>query len=64
MLPLLDAGGRGVEVTFDLYCYLAGSSILGMYAGRRPCRRAASMPQWPASATRRCGRSCRRRSRP
>jgi N-acyl-D-amino-acid deacylase len=33
VLPLLDAvRRRGVEVTFDLYCYLAGSSILGMYA--------------------------------
>jgi N-acyl-D-amino-acid deacylase len=32
VLPLLDdARRRGVEVTYDLYCYLAGSSILGMY---------------------------------
>jgi N-acyl-D-amino-acid deacylase len=32
VLPLLDeARQRGVDVTYDLYCYLAGSSILGMY---------------------------------
>ncbi|MFO0926228.1 MAG: amidohydrolase family protein [Gemmataceae bacterium] len=32
VLPKLDAGrAAGVDVTFDLYCYLAGSSILGMY---------------------------------
>lgn len=37
VLPLLDqARARGVEVTYDLYCYLAGSSILGMY----------SLPPW------------------
>ena len=31
-IPLLDtARRRGIEVTFDLYCYLAGSSILGMF---------------------------------
>jgi N-acyl-D-amino-acid deacylase len=31
-LPLLDeARRRGIDVTYDLYCYLAGSSILGMY---------------------------------
>lgn len=33
VLPILDdARRRGIEVTYDLYCYLAGSSILGMYA--------------------------------
>jgi N-acyl-D-amino-acid deacylase len=33
VVPKLDAGrAAGVDVTFDLYCYLAGSSILGMYA--------------------------------
>jgi N-acyl-D-amino-acid deacylase len=32
-LPKLDAGrGDGIDVTFDLYCYLAGSSILAMVA--------------------------------
>jgi N-acyl-D-amino-acid deacylase len=32
VVPKLDAGrAAGVDVTFDLYCYLAGSSILGMY---------------------------------
>ncbi|NBO92026.1 MAG: D-aminoacylase [Planctomycetia bacterium] len=32
VIPKLDAGrADGVDVTFDLYCYLAGSSILGMY---------------------------------
>jgi N-acyl-D-amino-acid deacylase len=31
--PLLDEARRGgLEATFDLYCYLAGSSILGMVA--------------------------------
>lgn len=31
--PKLDAGRReGIDVTFDLYCYLAGSTILGMIA--------------------------------
>ena len=35
VMPKLDAGrADGVDVTFDLYCYLAGSSILGMYACR------------------------------
>jgi N-acyl-D-amino-acid deacylase len=33
VLPKLDEALReGIEVTFDLYCYLAGSSILGMVA--------------------------------
>ncbi len=33
VLPALDrARAGGVDVTYDLYCYLAGSSILGMYA--------------------------------
>jgi N-acyl-D-amino-acid deacylase len=33
VLPKLDAGRRdGMDVTYDLYCYLAGSSILGMVA--------------------------------
>jgi N-acyl-D-amino-acid deacylase len=33
VLPKLDAGrASGVDLTFDLYCYLAGSSILGMLA--------------------------------
>jgi N-acyl-D-amino-acid deacylase len=33
VLPKVDALRRaGVEMTYDLYCYLAGSSILGMYA--------------------------------
>lgn len=32
-LPKVDAGrADGVDVTFDLYCYMAGSSILGMVA--------------------------------
>src|SRR5262249_27868429 len=32
VLPMLDnARHRGVDVTYDLYCYLAGSSLLGMY---------------------------------
>jgi N-acyl-D-amino-acid deacylase len=32
-LPKVDAGRMdGVDVTYDLYCYLAGSSILGMVA--------------------------------
>jgi N-acyl-D-amino-acid deacylase len=31
VVPKLDAGrADGIDVTFDLYCYLAGSSILGM----------------------------------
>jgi N-acyl-D-amino-acid deacylase len=31
VLPKLDAGrADGIDVTYDLYCYLAGSSILGM----------------------------------
>jgi N-acyl-D-amino-acid deacylase len=33
VLPLVDAArAGGVDVTYDLYCYLAGSSILGMVA--------------------------------
>src|SRR5579864_121756 len=33
VLPQIDAmRARGIDVTFDLYCYLAGSSILGMVA--------------------------------
>jgi N-acyl-D-amino-acid deacylase len=33
VVPLLDeARRRGIDVTFDLYCYLAGSSILAMNA--------------------------------
>jgi N-acyl-D-amino-acid deacylase len=33
VLPKLDAGrAEGLDVTFDLYCYLAGSSILAMVA--------------------------------
>jgi N-acyl-D-amino-acid deacylase len=33
VLPQLDAmRARGVDATFDLYCYLAGSTILGMIA--------------------------------
>jgi N-acyl-D-amino-acid deacylase len=33
VLPKLDEARRqGIDVTFDLYCYLAGSSILGMFA--------------------------------
>jgi N-acyl-D-amino-acid deacylase len=31
VLPKLDAGrAQGIDVTYDLYCYLAGSTILGM----------------------------------
>jgi N-acyl-D-amino-acid deacylase len=31
VIPKLDDGrAKGVDVTFDLYCYMAGSSILGM----------------------------------
>ncbi|HXG09395.1 MAG TPA: D-aminoacylase [Gemmataceae bacterium] len=33
VLPKIDAGrADGIDVTYDLYCYLAGSSILGMVA--------------------------------
>jgi N-acyl-D-amino-acid deacylase len=33
VLPKLDAGrADGIDVTYDLYCYLAGSTILGMVA--------------------------------
>jgi N-acyl-D-amino-acid deacylase len=33
VLPKVDAlRAAGVDLTYDLYCYLAGSSILGMYA--------------------------------
>lgn len=33
VLPKLDEGRRqGIDVTYDLYCYLAGSTILGMVA--------------------------------
>lgn len=33
VLPKLDAGrASGVDVTYDLYCYLAGCTILGMVA--------------------------------
>ncbi len=33
VLPKLDAGrAEGIDATYDLYCYLAGSSILGMVA--------------------------------
>jgi N-acyl-D-amino-acid deacylase len=33
VLPKLDAGrAHGIDVSYDLYCYLAGSSILGMVA--------------------------------
>ena len=33
VLPHLDAAGReGVDATYDLYCYLAGSTILAMVA--------------------------------
>ena len=33
VLPYLDAARRqGVDATYDLYCYLAGSTILGMIA--------------------------------
>jgi N-acyl-D-amino-acid deacylase len=33
VLPPLDAGrAAGIDVTYDLYCYLAGSSILAMQA--------------------------------
>jgi N-acyl-D-amino-acid deacylase len=32
-LPLVDAArAEGIDTTYDLYCYLAGSSILGMVA--------------------------------
>src|SRR5262249_7298418 len=32
-IPLLDAArGEGVDVTFDLYCYLYGSTIVAMVA--------------------------------
>src|SRR5438876_79748 len=32
VLPMLDDARKGgVDVTYDLYCYLAGSSLLGMY---------------------------------
>ena len=47
-IPLLDAArADGVDVTFDLYCYLYGSTIVAMLtlrpkrwkaASRRPCR--------------------------
>jgi len=33
VLPRIDQmRGRGIDVTYDLYCYLAGSTILGMIA--------------------------------
>ena len=33
VIPKLDAmRAKGVDVTFDLYCYLFGSTILGMIA--------------------------------
>ncbi|HEY8506493.1 MAG TPA: amidohydrolase family protein, partial [Gemmataceae bacterium] len=33
VLPVLDAyRAEGIDMTFDLYCYLAGSTILGMIA--------------------------------
>jgi N-acyl-D-amino-acid deacylase len=33
VLPKIDAGrAEGIDVTYDLYCYLAGSSILAMVA--------------------------------
>ena len=33
VLPKVDAGrAEGIDVSYDLYCYLAGSSILGMVA--------------------------------
>jgi N-acyl-D-amino-acid deacylase len=33
VLPKVDQGrNEGIDVTYDLYCYLAGSSILGMVA--------------------------------
>jgi N-acyl-D-amino-acid deacylase len=33
VLPKVDAGrAQGIDVTYDLYCYLAGSTILGMVA--------------------------------
>ena len=33
VLPKMDEGRRqGIDVTYDLYCYLAGSTILGMIA--------------------------------
>ena len=33
VLPKMDQGRRqGIDVTYDLYCYLAGSTILGMKA--------------------------------
>lgn len=33
VLPKMDEGRRqGLDVTFDLYCYMAGSTILGMVA--------------------------------
>jgi N-acyl-D-amino-acid deacylase len=33
VLPKIDDGrANGIDVTYDLYCYLAGSSILGMVA--------------------------------
>jgi N-acyl-D-amino-acid deacylase len=32
-IPKMDAGRKdGIDVTFDLYCYLAGSTIIGMIA--------------------------------
>ena len=50
-IPLMDAMERaGADVTFDLYCYLFGSSILGMIAlaarsdGRRCGRHAGQAP--------------------
>jgi N-acyl-D-amino-acid deacylase len=33
VLPKMDTGrGAGIDATYDLYCYLAGSTILGMIA--------------------------------
>ena len=59
VLPMLDAGRRqGIDVTFDLYCYLAGSTILGMIALPPWVQEGGIDATWPGCATRRAGSSC------
>jgi N-acyl-D-amino-acid deacylase len=44
-LPKLDAGrADGIDVTYDLYCYLAGSSILAMVALPAPLQEGGVAP--------------------
>ena len=53
VLPRLDEGRReGIDATYDLYCYLAGSTILGMKAALPPLGATpeASTRRWPGCA--------------